>query len=171
MTDPTVVVDVGAAQALSVAEVRSWAGDQRVFVSSVMAGMEAERTAVVAAIKDLGAAPVWFEGFGGRDDDPEAAYLAEVAASDIYVGILGERYGRPLSTGYSATHAEYREDVKRGLRLSVWVSDGSLSGPQRDFLDEVRVFRTTGSYSTPVDLGEKVANRLRVLAAEYRAHG
>ena len=147
-------------------EVRAWAEDQRVFVSSVMAGMEKERTAVAGAVEQLGAVPVWFENFGGRDDDPEAAYLAEVAGSDIYVGVLGERYGKPLASGYSATHTEYREAVRRGLRVSVWAHQGPFSGPQRDFLDEVRVFRTTGTFSDADDLASRVAARLKVLAAE-----
>lgn len=166
MTDEIPIVDFGAALALTEAEIREWAADQRVFISSVMAGMEKERTAVASAIEALGAVPVLFERFGGRDDDPEAAYLTEVAGADIYVGLLGERYGKPLPSGYSATHAEYRDAMRRGLRVSVWVWDGPLSGPQRDFLDEVRVFRTTGSYLAPNDLADGVSARLRVLAAE-----
>ena len=102
------------------------------------AGQGAERAGVAEAIEKLGAAAVWFERFGGRDDDPEAAYLSEGRGSDVYVGILGERYGTPLQTGYSATHAEYREALRHGLRTSVWVSNGTLSGPQQDFVKEVR---------------------------------
>lgn len=164
--DGDIVIDYGAAQSLTEADVREWAADQRVFISSVMSGMEKERTAVAAAIEELGAVPVMFERFGGRDDDAEAAYLTEVSGADVYVGILGERYGKPLPNGYSATHAEYREAIRRGLRVSVWAWGGPLSGPQRDFLDEVRVFRTTGSYVEPPDLAEGVVARLRTLAAE-----
>src|SRR5205814_1399837 len=97
---------------------------------------------------------------------PEAAYLAEVAGSDIYLGLLGERYGKPLPSGYSATHAEYREAIRRGLRISVWTTSGALSGPQRDFLDEVRVFKTTGTYTDPSNLGQLVSGRMRSLSAE-----
>lgn len=163
--DP-LIVDLAPAQPVSEEDLRSWAGDQHVFVSSVMAGMSDERAAVVSAIERIGAHPVVFERFGGRDDDPERAYITEVAKSDVYVGILGERYGRPLSSGYSATHAEYLEAVRRGLRISVWVSDGEFAGHQREFIDEVRVFRTTGAYSSPNDLAVGVDRRLRQLAAE-----
>jgi Domain of unknown function (DUF4062) len=166
MDDEAVVVDLSAAEGLPEEEVLAWAREQRVFVSSVMRGMEFERTAVATVVEELGATAVLFERFGGRDDDPEAAYLSEVASSDVYVGILGERYGAPLPTGYSATHAEYREAVRRGLRVSVWVTNGTLSGPQRDFVDEVRVFRTTGTYSIADDLAAGVARRLRALAGE-----
>lgn len=160
------LVDLSPAPPLDDATVRAWAGTQTVFVSSVIVGMEAERGAAGDAAEELGAVAQLFERFGGRDDDPEDAYLGAVAASDIYVGLLGARYGKPLRTGYSATHAEYDEAVRRGLRVSVWSADGDLDGRQRDFLDAVRVFHTTGSYSTPEDLGAKVQRRLREIAAE-----
>jgi hypothetical protein len=35
------------------------------------------------------------------------AYLSEVETSDIYVGILGKHYGKPLPSRFSATHSEY----------------------------------------------------------------
>jgi hypothetical protein len=164
--DEPVVIDVSPAETLSEADARAWAGEQRVFVSSVMTGMETERVAVAAAIEEMGAYPVWFERFGGRDDDPTSAYLTEVASSDVYVGILGERYGTQLSSGYSATHAEYREAVAQGLRVCVWVHDGTLSGPQRDFVEEVRVFKTTGTYRGADDLAAGVARRLHALASD-----
>jgi hypothetical protein len=91
--------------------------------------------------------------------------LNEVATSDVYVGILGERYGTPMrSSGYSATHAEYNEAVRQGLRVSVWVTSAELAGPQRDFLNEVRVFHTTGSYADKRDLAAGVERRLRLMA-------
>ena len=74
------------------------------------------------------------------DDDPEDPYTAQVASSDIYLGILGSRYGKPLKTGYSATHAECNEAVRRGLRISIWTTTADQDGRQRDFLDEIRVF-------------------------------
>ena len=160
------VIDLSPAPAPEEAAVRAWATSQTVFVSSVMVGMSAERRAAAEAIAAVGAVPVLFEDFGGMDDDPEDAYLGNVAASDIYVGLLGARYGKPLRTGYSATHAEYNEAVQRGLRVSVWRTDGDLDGPQRDFLETVRVFRTTGSYASPEDLAIRIERRLRTMAAE-----
>lgn len=163
------LVDLSPAPPIPDAELRAWAAEQAVFISSVMVGMRAEREAAVAAIAAIGATPVWFEAFGGMDDDPEDAYLARVAASDIYLGILGTRYGKPLKTGYSATHAEYDEAGRRGLRISVWATDGELDGRQRDFLEEIRVFHTTGSYNTPDELRQRVERRLRELASEATA--
>lgn len=119
--------------------------------------MGEERRAAVAAISEVGAEPVWFEGLGGRDQDAEQAYLSEVAASDIYVGVLGSRYGRPdPSTGYSATHAEYVHAVDCGLRIAVWtVEVDDMAGHQRDFLEEIR------TYFVPVQLVAQISSRWR----------
>jgi Domain of unknown function (DUF4062) len=159
------VVDLSRAPPPDDAEVRAWAAEQSVFISSVMVGMKAEREAVAGAVHGVGSTPIWFETFGGMDDDPEDAYQGKVATSDIYVGILGARYGKPLKSGYSATHAEYNEAVRRGLRISVWAAQRGLDGPQRDFLEAVRVFHTTGSYESPDQLAERVEQRLREVAA------
>jgi hypothetical protein len=74
--------------------VREWAREKRAFISSVMAELAAERQAAAAGVRGVGLRAVIFEEFGGRDADPAEAYLAEVEGSDIYVGILGKRYGR-----------------------------------------------------------------------------
>lgn len=164
----TLVIDAAAAAAASTpAELAAWARDQRVFISSVMADLADERRAAAAAITDLGAEPVWFEAFGGRDDDPQAAYLAEVASSHVYLGILGRTYGRLLPSRLSATHEEYREAERRGLRISVWVhASEDFQGDQRTFVDEVRQFHTTGSYGSPNDLASGITARLSRIAAE-----
>jgi hypothetical protein len=161
----TLLVDLSPAPAPDDQEVRNWASAQSIFVSSVMGGMSDERQAVVRAIRAVGARPVIFEDFGGMDDDPEDAYLGNVAGSDIYLGVLGTRYGAPLKSGYSATHAEYNQAVQQGLRISVWTTT-DLDGPQRDFLNAVRVFHTTGTYNSPEDLEARVTSRLRAIAAE-----
>lgn len=163
------MVDLSLAPVPDENDVKEWAAAQSVFISSVMEGMTPERQAVVAGISNFGSRPIWFEDFGGMDDDPENAYLGQVASSTLYLGILGLRYGTPLKSGYSATHAEYNEAERRGHRMSVWVKEGDLDGPQRDFLNAVRVFHTTGMYSSPEELGARVTARLRVMAGEALA--
>lgn len=148
-------------------ELSAWASSQRVFVSSVMAGMVDERIAAASAVRQVGAQPVVFEDFGGRDADPEDAYLGEVASSDVYVGILGRSYGRLLPSRRSATHEEFREAERQGLRISAWTSAArDWGGDQQEFVDEVRLFHVTGTYTDPEHLAAGVADRLRSLAAE-----
>jgi hypothetical protein len=55
--------------------------------------------------------------------------------------------------------------VTRGLRISIWTTSADQDGRQRDFLDEVRVFHTTGTYTSPDDLTQRVEGRLRAMAA------
>jgi Domain of unknown function (DUF4062) len=157
----------GAAAKPSAADLARWASEQRVFVSSVMAELAAERRAAAQAISRLGAEPVCFETFGGRDDDPQAAYLGEVASSTVYLGILARTYGRLLPSRLSATHEEYREAEHRGLRISVWVAaNEDFQGDQATFVDEVRQFHTTGAFADPADLAAAITVRLTRIAAE-----
>ena len=162
------VVDRGAAsEPLAEEEFRAWAREQRVFISSVMDELREERRAVADRAEALGAEPVLFERFGGRDDDPEAAYTHEVASSTIYVGILGRRYGRQLPTRYSATHAEYLAAEENGLRIAVWAENvDDREGHAQSFLEEVRTFHTTGAFGTPEELADEVERRLRRIAAQ-----
>jgi len=147
--------------------IRDWAADQRVFISSVISGYSEYREAAVAAVEALGAEPVCWERFGGRDSDPNESYLAEVRSSAIYVGLLGSRYGGLLPDRYSATHQEFREAERDGLRTTVWAQEGvDREGPQQSFFEEVRAFGVTGSYGTPGELRERLGTRLGEIAAE-----
>lgn len=146
----------------------SWAADQRVFVSSVMGELTPLRKSLATAVAQMGAEPVWFEAFGGRDDDAEVAYLSEVASSTIYLGILGRHYGRlDKAHRLSATHVEYREAERLGLPVSVWVRDeADMHADQHNFLEEVRLFHTTGSFTDSEDLVTAVRRRFEEMAAE-----
>ncbi|WP_460933692.1 DUF4062 domain-containing protein [Phycicoccus ginsengisoli] len=153
---------------LSDRDVADWAADQRVFISSVMGGdMTSLRERVAHEVADLGAHPVCFERFGGRDDDAEVAYLAEVDSSTIYLGLLARTYGRlDRSTHLSATHAEYRRAEEHNLPLSVWVRDqDDVQADQLTFIEEVRTFHTTGRFTNADDLAAGVRTRLREMAA------
>jgi hypothetical protein len=162
------LIDRAAAAELPSAEaVREWAEEKRAFISSVMAELPAERQAVAAGVRAVGLRPVMFEEFGGRDADPEEAYLAEVEASDIYIGILGKRYGKPLKSRYSPTHAEYRHAEQHALRMAVWTLDtDEREGPEQSFLDEVRTFYVAPGFSSADDLRRQVEERMRAIAAE-----
>ena len=158
---------LAAAEVPETSAVCEWARDKRVFISSVMAELSKERAAAAAATRSVGALPVMFEDFGGRDADPLDAYLGEVETSHIYIGILGRTYGRPLSTRFSATHTEYRHAEQRGLRISAWALDTQQrEGPQQAFLDEIRTFHVVPSFRSPDDLQRRVQDRLRNIAAE-----
>jgi hypothetical protein len=156
------------AQPLTDTELRAWAAQRTVFISSEMRDLRAERRVLADALRAIGLNVVMFEDLGGREDDAATAYLDGVARSNIYLGVVADRYGTMLASGRSPTHEEYREARRRGLRIAVWVAadDPGRQGDARDFVAEVRTFHTTGTYSGPDDLVASVVARLREIAAE-----
>jgi Domain of unknown function (DUF4062) len=157
--DPLLIDRAAAAELPSAEAVGEWAREKRVFVSSVMSELREERYAVAAGIRAVGLRVVMFEEFGGRDADPEEAYLAE--------GILGRRYGRPLKSKYSATHAEYLHAERHALRMAIWtLAAPDREGHEQSFLDEVRTFYVAPEFRMAADLQRQVEERLRAIAAE-----
>ena len=63
----------------------------RVFVSSTLQELSAERAAVLEAVPSL-VTPVMFE-LGARPHPPRDLYRAYLAQSDVFVGIYWQRYG------------------------------------------------------------------------------
>ena len=161
-----------ASLAASEEDVRAWASGRRVFVSSLITDMPDERAAVRRAIESIGATAVMFEDLGAQDISAEQAYLSGVRSSEIYVGMWGSRYGVRMPDGYSATHAEFLEAERDGLRLCLFVhgeAGGDMDGSQRDLIQGVRNLYTTSPWSDPADLGRRVRHRLEELAAEELA--
>jgi hypothetical protein len=77
-TSELLLIDRAAAAELPSPEgVGEWAREKRAFISSVMAELPEERQAAAAGVRGAGLRAVMFEEFGGRDADPEEAYLAE----------------------------------------------------------------------------------------------
>jgi Domain of unknown function (DUF4062) len=64
----------------------------RVFVSSTLEELAAERRAVTTAIRQLRLTPVLFE-LGARPYAPRDLYRAYLKQSDVFVGIYAESYG------------------------------------------------------------------------------
>lgn len=166
-----IIDTASASQLLGDIAFRQWAAGHSVFVSSEMQNLGPERDAVASALRALGVRVEIFEDLGGRDDNAETAYLAGVASTDIYLGIVGDRYGRMLTSGRSPTHEEYLEARARGKRISVWVNraDAERQGNARDFVDEVQAFHTTGGYTDAGDLVDRVVRRVREIAADDEA--
>ena len=67
-------------------------GRLRVFISSSIGELAAEREAAKTAIRTLRLAPVMFE-LGARPHPPRDLYRSYLAASDIFVGIYWQSYG------------------------------------------------------------------------------
>jgi predicted ATPase len=80
----------------------------RVFVSSTLEELAAEREAAREAIESLRLTPVMFE-LGARPHPPRELYAAYLDQSDVFVGIYGESYGWVApETEISGLEEEYR---------------------------------------------------------------
>lgn len=79
------------------------------------------------------------EEWCARGVSAEQDYLSGVRSSLIYVGVWGPHYGVIMGDGHSATHAEFLEAVREGLRLCVFVREGGgFDGHQRDLVQGAR---------------------------------
>lgn len=107
----------------------------KVFISSLISGMEAERAAARRVIEALRHEVLVAEDFGARPSSPQVACLGAVRASDLVVLILGARYGAVQPSGISATHEEYREAQERKPVIAL-VQRGDREPAQTAFVDE-----------------------------------
>src|SRR5215831_7499646 len=64
----------------------------RVFISSTLGELAAERAAARRAITRLHLVPVWYES-GARPHPPRSMYRAYLEQSQVFVGIYWQRYG------------------------------------------------------------------------------
>ncbi|CAD0353978.1 DUF4062 domain-containing protein [Xanthomonas hortorum pv. gardneri] len=85
----------------------------KIFISSLITGMEAERAAVKQAIELFGHQAIMAEDFGARASSPQVACLNGVREADLVMLILGPRYGAKQAGGVSATHEEVNEARNR----------------------------------------------------------
>lgn len=140
----------------------------RVFVSSTLRELEAERRAVRGAVEAIRLAPVMFE-LGARPHPPRDLYRSYLEQSDVFVGIYGESYGW-VAPGeeVSGLEDEYRlarpdmpkliylrEPAERDERLRALV--------RRIQQDDTASYK---SFATPAELAELVEADLAVLLAE-----
>src|SRR4051812_19782868 len=84
-----------------------------VFISSVSGGFEAVRQGARDAVESVGMRPVMAEMVGARPQSPQSALLGEVAHADIYLLLVGARYGELGASGMSPTEEEFEEAKRR----------------------------------------------------------
>jgi hypothetical protein len=135
----------------------------KIFISSPISGMEAERHAVKQAILDLGHQPVMAEDFRAQPRSSQIACLDGVRQSAAVVLIVGAGYGARQPSGLSATHEEYRE-ARESRPVFAFIQQGiGREAEQKDFLAEVDAWDTgmfRENFSTPEALRGKVVGAL-----------
>jgi Domain of unknown function (DUF4062) len=102
-----------------------------VFLSSVARGLEPYRQAVYKAINRLdGYKCVGMEDFGARDGMPLDTCLAKARECDIFVGIVGNRYGSIApETGKSFSESEYDAALSSGKPMLMFLTPEEFPVP------------------------------------------
>jgi len=131
----------------------------KVFISSVISGMEAYRDAAARAVRSLGHQPIRAEDFGAQPESPQIACLAGVREAKAFILLMGARYGAIQSSGLSATREEYREARER-CPVLVMVQDGVDREPeQSEFLHEVQDW-AQGQYTSPFASADQLLDQV-----------
>ncbi|MEN1971286.1 DUF4062 domain-containing protein [Luteimonas sp. MJ204] len=134
----------------------------KIFISSLISGMEAERGAARRAVELLRHQAIMAEDFRAQPNSPQVACLAGVRQADLVVLILGGQYGAKQASGLSATHEEYR--AAQGEKPVLVFLQGSDPEPdQAAFIAEVSgweqgLFREP--FASHSELGERLTRAL-----------
>ncbi|MBB5168257.1 DUF4062 domain-containing protein [Mycobacterium sp. AZCC_0083] len=144
----------------------------KVFISSVTHLLKEARRALPPFLKLFNHEPLRFEDFEAQDRSSREACLAGVEAADVYVLLLGPRYGTPFpDTGLSPTAEEFLRARQRGIPILVFnkTVDEKDEPAQVDFKNEVGHYvngRLWRSFTDPASCNQAVGEALKALDAE-----
>lgn len=104
---------------------------KRVFLSSIVRGLEPYRDAVHEAINKLDDyKSIRMEDFGASDQTPLEHCIDQLSRSDIFVGIVGPKYGSIVSsTGKSFSESEYDAALASGKPMLLFLAPESFPFP------------------------------------------
>jgi hypothetical protein len=140
----------------------------RVFVSSTLGELAAERQAVARAVAALRLTPVMFEA-GARPHPPQLLYRAYLAQSDVFVGLYWQRYGQVRQgMQVSGLEEELEMALARGLPRLLYVKAPAPDREPRlaDLLGRIRQEASYRRFRTPTELGRLVRDDLATMLSE-----
>jgi predicted ATPase len=139
----------------------------RVFVSSTLAELAAERQAVGAAISQLRLTPVLFE-LGARPYPPRDLYRAYLRQSDVFIGIYAASYGW-IAPGMEISGLEDEYRLSAGKPRLIYTKEAARREPRLTSLLEAIRAEGVVSYrhfEDAAELGRLVADDLAILLTE-----
>lgn len=144
---------------------------QYIFISSVQQEFKDERRALAEYIRqDLLLSryfePFIFEELPATNISAQEAYLNQVAASAIYLGLYGQDYGYEDTEGISPTEREYDTAVQNGQTRLVFIKEGAAHRHPKEqvFIRKVEQQVVRKSFSTYEELRTAVyASLIRYL--------
>jgi hypothetical protein len=141
----------------------------RVFISSIQSGFEDVREAVRAATESLGKLPIMAEGTGASADPSKRTLLDRVAEADVFLLLIGPRYGKRGESGFSPTEDEFNEARRLTKPILVLIQEGERDAEQEEFIRRVRGTWEQGHFAPTFrdasDVGLLVVRSLSQMAA------
>src|SRR6516225_2197032 len=140
----------------------------RVFISSTLGELAAERAAARRAIVRLHLVPVWYES-GARPHPPRRMYRAYLEQSQVFVGIYWQRYGWVApGMGISGLEDEFRLAAGKPMLLYLKRPAPDLEPRLAAMIDGIREAGTVSyrTFSTPKELERLLADDLAILLSE-----
>ncbi len=150
----------------------------KIYVSSTYQDLIEHRAAVDRTLRRMGHDVIGMEQYVAEGNKPLDRCLADVRVADLYVVILGWRYGyvppsQPAPGGLSITQLEYQEGVAAGKPILAFLLDPEspwplnrvdAMGAEADAGSNIARFRSllatnylAGMFRTPDDLASQVA--------------
>src|SRR6516162_1921420 len=140
----------------------------RVFISSTLAELAAERHAVCDAVTRLRLVPVMFE-LGARPYPPREVYRAYLAQSQVFVGIYGQSYGW-VAPGEEISGLEEEYRLSAGMPRLIYVKSPAPDREPRltELLARIKSDDSVSyqRFSDPAELQRLVEDDLAVLLSE-----
>src|SRR6266516_7844316 len=140
----------------------------RVFISSTLGELAAERTAARRAIARLHLVPVWYES-GARPHPPRSMYRAYLKQSQVVVGIYWQRYGW-VAPGMEISGLEDEYRLAAGKPMLLYLKRPAPDQEPRltAMIDGIRAAGTASyrTFATPRELERLLADDLAVLLSE-----
>ncbi len=140
----------------------------RVFISSTLGELAAERAAARRAIARLHLVPVWYES-GARPHPPRSMYRAYLKQSQVFVGIYWQRYGW-VAPGMEISGLEDEYRLAAGKPMLLYLKRPAPDQEPRlaAMLDGIRAAGTVSyrTFGTPRELERLLADDLAVVLSE-----
>ncbi|MET1082879.1 MAG: DUF4062 domain-containing protein [Burkholderiales bacterium] len=161
----------------------------RIYVSSTYEDLKTFREAAYKTLRQLKHDAIAMEDYGAADARPVQKCLADVASCDVYVGLIGYRYGyipgEGNPDGKSITELEYREADKHNKQRLIFIYSGDLNWRLGDnitgagdrgrllevFKSELQKRHVVSEFATADELGQKLAVAVTAAVQELEANG
>jgi hypothetical protein len=147
-----------------------------VFISSTFVDLKEERKKVWDCLEKFDVTVKGMEQFGARKSNPLATCISEVEQSDIYVGIIGMRYGsEEPNSGKSYSQLEYEKAIEQNKEILIYLIDEESSAVTPNLIQFEKIHKlnnfkailkdkhTIDTFSNSQDLVSKLQRKFKEL--------